>query len=156
MNEETPTNALDFLQAWVEYAVTVGVDEGDVPLLGQTRDYVERAQLDPTSVNGATVKRVLDLSMSYLPPELRDSADDWGAATAHAYRYGFMLWVPADPIEEDAQLGAQHDDDDDADFTHPAVLSIQLYARSLGCEYVMLDGDGDTVPDGVLPLYEED
>src|SRR5574343_192823 len=49
--------------------------------------------------------------------------------------YGYMVWVPSTP------------DLDYALSTNEVLANIQRYARNLGCAYVWLDRDGQTIDD---------
>lgn len=99
----------------------------------------------------STVRRFLDLSTAYLPGRFwKVAADDWSdvwVTVAYPTRYGALLWVPDDPDESSL---AQEEP------TPAEVLRVQLYARRLGCDYVLLDSDGDDVPEGALPTFDHD
>jgi len=92
----------------------------------------------------------LDLSTVHLPNTLRrfGTRDGdplaWGGAVVVATDYGFLLWVPDEPL-----VSAQAEEQDLPD----VVLKIQLFARRHGCDYVLFDADGPTC-DG-LDTWEE-
>lgn len=89
------------------------------------------------------ISLLLDLSTAHLPEHLRDDLGETDGVTARCLPFGWLMWVPDDPAAEAAEYGS--------DF--PAeVLVIQQYARSLRCDYVLLDRDADT--DGQLPTWD--
>lgn len=92
------------------------------------------------------IRKLLVLSTCVLPQEQLDAkrdavADGWDSDnTRWPTAYGELIWVPDDPQESyDAQEEEQRESAE--------VLAIRLYARSLGCDYVLLDCDGE-LPDG--------
>jgi hypothetical protein len=93
---------------------------------------------------GATIRRLLNLSTAHLPEHLgtQGGLDTIPGIVAHATDRGFLLWIPDDP-------------DEFAEATDPVpdvVLTIQRYARSLDCDYVLFDADAQQV-DG-LPRWD--
>ncbi len=99
--------------------------------------------------------KVLDLSTSHLPEKVMNeplNSIDGVIAYEHG-EYGYLLWVPDDPQEHADDYPNPADDDASSDEGVPAeVLAVQLYARSLGCDYVLFDRDGDT--DDALPTWK--
>jgi hypothetical protein len=90
----------------------------------------------------AAIRTVLDLSTAHLPEPLGSHglADEDGVI-AYPLPYGWLMWVPPDPDEH----AADHPD------LPPDVLTIQRYARRLGCDYVLFDRDAERVDD--LPTW---
>lgn len=90
----------------------------------------------------ATIRKFLDLSTCHLPEHLMTALNSFEGVVAYEHKYGALLWVPDDPKESDC-----------LENPIPAeILAVQLYARSLGCDYVLLDQDGDRNPD--LPRWD--
>lgn len=91
----------------------------------------------------ARIRNVLDLAIAHLPADMRDDLAGWDGVTAYRYSEGWLMWVPDDV-------------DDSAVFDPPpdVVLAVQRYARSLGCDWVMFDRDGDL--DDTLAAYGQD
>lgn len=88
----------------------------------------------------AEIRKFLCLSTGHLPENAYDMLRDDDELTIDAA--GAWLWVPDDP-RESAEVGRE---------TYwPEVLTVQLFARRLGCDYVLLDQDGP-VTEG-LPVY---
>lgn len=102
-------------------------------------------------IKEAEIRKLLVISTAHVPADLRVLADEhedtseWNAVV-HVLDVGFLLWVPDDP--KDSSENGQ------AEEPHPAILAIQLYARELGCDYVMIDRDAEQV--ATLPVFEED
>jgi hypothetical protein len=97
-----------------------------------------------------TIRHMLDLSTRYLPERLMPGAVNFDPDALDAVGgvypndYGMIVWVPDDP-KESAEMGV-------GEFP-PELLAVQLYARGLGCDYVMFDCEGpDDVAD--LPTWE--
>lgn len=90
-----------------------------------------------------TIRKLLDLSTSHLPPHLADQLASIAGVIAYRLEYGWLLWVPNDP--DDSAQGC--DDGPPAE-----VLAVQRYARGHGCDYVLFDADADTVAD--LPHWQ--
>ncbi len=89
------------------------------------------------------IRKMLVLSTAHVPVNLREEAEfdedtaGWGAAPiVTVLKHGFLLWVPDDPQESSDAM---------EEATHTIVLDIQLKARGMGCDYVMLDADGPVV-----------
>jgi hypothetical protein len=92
----------------------------------------DRTAAAPRSV--AVVRRVLELSTAHLPPAFGAAGlDDVQGVIAFPTDRGFLMWVPDDP--DDSHLAT-------ADPVPDVVLTIQRYARSLECDYVLFDADG--------------
>jgi hypothetical protein len=104
------------------------------------------------------VRRFLDLSITHLTPALArnrhtaQAGDVWLGAvdgvTAYQVEYGWLMWVPDDPETHASDYDYPRDG-------HPfpeVVLTIQRYARDLGCDYVLFDADAEALPD--LPTFE--
>lgn len=94
------------------------------------------------------IRKVLDLSTAHLPEHLFNSEVDGDGANVDSYHWGTvvyplehgaLLWVPDDPGES-AEAGTQ------GETTQADVLRVQVYARSLGCDYVLFDADADEDP----------
>ena len=93
------------------------------------------------SLSKPEIRRFLCLSTGHLPEATYDRLRDDDEFTIDGA--GAWLWVPDDP-RESAEFGRE---------TYwPEVLTVQLFARRLGCDYVLLDRDGP-VTEG-LPAYE--
>lgn len=89
------------------------------------------------------IRFLLVISTAHLPQALVDHdvpgyLDSWGTPGVHEFEHGFFLWVPDDP-KESAAFST------DGDGVHAQVLAIQLHARELNCDYVMIDADGPQV-----------
>lgn len=107
------------------------------------------------------IRKMLDLSTSYLPPALLDELGSGGhvvrGCMVTPMEYGLLLWVPDDPQAHADELNAEFPAGEPGELGErlPAeILTIQLYARGCGCDYVMFDADGELVPDGTLPRFE--
>lgn len=92
----------------------------------------------------SVIRKFLDLSTAHLPQSVMEGLSGFENVVAYTHgEYGAFLWVPDDPQESN----------DFMDEPIPAeVLAVQLYARSLGCDYVMFDRDADT--DEALPTWD--
>lgn len=121
---------------------------------------IEQAVPDLLSVDepASRIIKVLDLSTAHLPESLMNgpigplNSIEGVIAYAHG-EYGFLLWVPDDPQEHADDYPNPADDDVCSDEGVPAeVLAVQLYARGLGCDYVLFDRDADTNAD--LPTWD--
>lgn len=90
------------------------------------------------------IRKFLDLSTAHLPQHIMNGPlNSFENVVAYDTQYGALLWVPDDPQESN----------DGMDESVPAeVLAVQLYARSLGCDYVLFDRDADT--DDALPTWD--
>jgi hypothetical protein len=88
------------------------------------------------SNDGPVVHRVLDLSTGHLPKDVCDVLNGFDAVTAYNMPYGWLLWVPADDLDERL---ADHPD------TPEPVIAIWRYAIERGCAYVLIDRDADAV-----------
>ncbi|MDQ0301386.1 hypothetical protein [Ancylobacter polymorphus] len=79
------------------------------------------------------VRRFLDLSTAHMKPRTRA---EWGLAApghVHPTEYGFFVWA------------GDHEDDETDEGWPPEVTACRRFARSLGCDYLLFDGDADTV-----------
>lgn len=84
----------------------------------------------------ARIRTFLDLCTNHLPRHLMDDLTSFDVV-AHPTTYGALVWVPDDPQASS----------DSGDEPVPAeLLAIQLYARRLGCDYVLFDRDADLDP----------
>jgi hypothetical protein len=98
----------------------------------------------------ANVRKFLDLSTAHLTEEQRLFGDrdgdraSWGDAIVDVRDYGFLLWVPDDPMESAAVT---------EDGIPENLLAVQLYARKHDCDYVLFDADAEVDDD--LPVFEE-
>ncbi len=97
------------------------------------------------------IRNMLVISTAHVPDELRvlasehEDTSEWNTVV-HVLDVGFLLWVPNDPKESSEE--GQEDD------THPAILAIQLHARALNCDYVLIDRDAPIVAE--LPTFDEE
>jgi len=91
-----------------------------------------------------TIYSVLDLSTAHLPEELRDDLNAEPGVIAHKLTYGWLMWVPTDPVEHAAET---------IDPMPAQVLAVQRYAHSLGCQYVLFDRDADVSAE--LPTWHQ-
>lgn len=112
-----------------------------------------------------TIRTFLDLNTQHLPEHTVRELDAIDGVVAYDLDgSGWLLWVPDDPDEHaadyqgDCILTAENmaTEDDCTTHTHepgiPAeVLAVQRHARSLGCDFVLLDRDGPHDPD--LPTW---
>jgi hypothetical protein len=87
------------------------------------------------------VRRMLDLSTAHLPEVYGKALDREESIIAYETDHGWLMWVPCDPEDSSA-----------ADEVPAEILTVQLYARALDCDWVLFDCDG-TVDDG-LPRWE--
>lgn len=100
------------------------------------------------------ITKILILSTAHIPPEVAaglgedfDGTDQEGivpadvgdAAIYEMDGNGYMIWVPPDETFNGSN-------------THPVLRAIQEYAYKLGCAYVWLDPDGQTIDE--LPTWE--
>jgi len=90
-------------------------------------------------------RRILDASTGHLPQDVCDDLNGFDGVVAHRVLFagdgsmaGWLLWVPNDPIAHAA------DHNDDGDFP-TEVTVLQTWARAAGCDYVLLDPDGDRI-----------
>jgi hypothetical protein len=88
------------------------------------------------------IRTFLDLSTAHLPQQVCDRLSAQPGVIAYQTIHGWLLWVPDDPDDSSAGGGEPVPD---------VVLAIQRYARALGCDYVLVDADGDEVDD--LPTW---
>jgi hypothetical protein len=89
------------------------------------------------------IRKFLDLSTAHLPEPITNGLNGYQSVIFHSFEFGGLLWVPDEPDLP------ENDPDEDL----PAeVLRIWRYARSLGCDYVLLDRDGPINAD--LPTWE--
>jgi hypothetical protein len=94
-----------------------------------------------------TPRPMLELSTAHLPEELGSERSVWPlnripGVVAYPLSHGWLLWVPDDPTASAA---------DSEDEVPLVVLTIQRYARALGCDWVMFDADGADTDD--LPRW---
>jgi hypothetical protein len=123
----------------------------------QWREDQERATEEPVveGIDEATLKKLwdrnvrlfLDLSTDHLPrdpddPDERVNPNSFDGVTAYRLRYGWLMWVPDDPDESAAVMDEE---------VPPEILTIQRYARRLGCDYVLFDDEARQVDD--LPIF---
>lgn len=92
-----------------------------------------------------TIRHILDLSTSHLPQRFFEEGCD--LTGRHQIDYGMLLWVPDDPTDIN-NLGADEESDDAA----PEIVRLRVYAREHGCDYILLDRDGEVDPN--LPTWE--
>jgi hypothetical protein len=88
-----------------------------------------------------TIHDLLELSTAHLPAHLADRLSAVPGINACATVYGWLMWIP--------------DPDDDLDAIPggcDVLVTIQRYAQTLGCGYVLFDRDGDLVDD--LPHWD--
>jgi hypothetical protein len=86
--------------------------------------------------------KMLDATTGHLPEKVCQDLNGYDGVIATDREYGWLLWVPEDPAghaEEYGEIPAE-------------VVALQVFARELGCDYVLLDRDADRV-DG-LPHWE--
>lgn len=99
----------------------------------------------------ATVRKVLDLSSTHLPPMMFHDLNGYDGVTATRFPDGgWLLLVPDDPADHASDYG----DPAEKDGVPPEVLTIQEYARTLGCDYIMIDGEAPANAD--LPSFAND
>lgn len=90
------------------------------------------------------IRGMLDLSIRHLPERLRDRLDST-SVVAYRMTYGWLMWLPDEPGEHSRHTEGTED------AVSGEVLAVQRYARSLGCDYVLFDGDGPV--DENLPTF---
>lgn len=105
--------------------------------------------LAPPVVRNATTIKVLDLSTRHLPQATLEDLNGYDGVIADPYLHGVWLWVPDDPA---AHAKDYPDPAESSDGVPTEVLTIQLYARAIDCDWVRLDADGDRNAD--LPAWE--
>jgi len=91
------------------------------------------------------IRSILDLSTAHLPEEFGQTLHELDGVIADLKgEYGYLMWVPPDP-----ERWAWESVDGPA----PAeILTVQVYARRFGCDYVLFDRDGPVNPD--LPVWD--
>lgn len=92
------------------------------------------------------IRSLMQISTAHLPEkhgsELSDESLDKNAfLSASALEYGVLLWVPSDPEKYYEGQGIA-----------PEIMTIMVYARSNGAEYVHFDRDHEIAPD--LPTWD--
>ena len=96
----------------------------------------------------------MDLSTAHLPERFFNSEVEGEAGNIRSYiwgtpvqplEHGALLWIPDDP-KASAEAGT------DGETTAPEVLAIQLFARGLGCDYVLFDADAEETDE--LPRWD--
>lgn len=92
------------------------------------------------------VCKFLDLSANHLPNHVFEDLNSYTGVVAHKLEYGWFLYVPEN-VDEHAMNCS-----DESEPIPPEVLAIQRFARSLDCDYVMLDRDALTIAE--LPTWE--
>jgi hypothetical protein len=103
------------------------------------------------------VRRVLDASTEHLPRQIAAQLPSWPGVIAYPLstsdeHFGWLLWVPDDPEARAAEYPDDPDSEDSQDGVPAEVLTLWRYARSLGCDYVLLDRDAERI-DG-LPTWD--
>lgn len=106
----------------------------------------------------ARVRRFLTLSTVHLPPGAlhRDvfNEGEIRGAVVYGVRFGsvscegLFLWVPPDPVAHAQEL-------DEDERPEEWLLKIQVFARKLGCDYVLFDPDGEE-EEGLETFDEEE
>jgi hypothetical protein len=96
-----------------------------------------------TDRSGSRIRSFLDLSTNNLPQEVFTELTSFDGVVAYPTTHGALLWVPDDPQ-------SSHDFADEP--APDEVLAVQLHARSLGCDYVLFDGDAEVDPQ--LPSWQ--
>lgn len=101
--------------------------------------------------DGPRIIQVLDASTAHLPQEVCENLNGYDGVIAYALstsndHYGWLLHVPENPDEHAS------DYDEDPDGVPAEVLTVQRYARGLGCDYVLLDRDAEQV--NGLPTWD--
>lgn len=95
----------------------------------------------PEAHTNAAVRPMLDLATAHLPARLgTDGLETADGVTAYPLPHGWLLYVPDRPQD--------HTDDG----VPPEVLTVQVYARRHGCDFVLFDCDGPYNPD--LPSWD--
>ncbi len=93
------------------------------------------------SPSPSQVRPYLELSTAHLPFHVMNGPlNSFEGVIAYkkmigADDFGAWLWVPENP----------QDEADGSDYFPDEVLAVQLYARSLGCDWVMFDSDADSI-----------
>jgi hypothetical protein len=91
-----------------------------------------------TERSESRIRSFLDLSTNNLPQgRFFTELTSFDGVVAHPTTHGALLRVPDDPADS-------HDYADDA--------AVQLQGRSLGCDYVLSDGDAEVDPQ--LPSWQ--
>jgi hypothetical protein len=88
------------------------------------------------------IRKLLDLSTNHLPEPIMQDPDSFDGVIAHTFDHGAFLWVPND-------VDAHNNDYENFP---EEVAAVQRYARSHGCDYVLLDADAGRDP--ALPTWE--
>jgi hypothetical protein len=89
------------------------------------------------------IRTYLDLSTAHVTEEVMQGIKGVPGVIADLNPYGAWLWVP-----ENVDQRIRETDDE----IPPCVLDIWRHARSLGCDYLRLDCDGEV--NEALPTYE--
>lgn len=102
----------------------------------------------------SNVRKYLDLSTAHLPPEYRElidgARDDGGSGPIPGCivtptHYGCWMWVPDEPTLPDNRPEGGWDQ---------RLLKILVYARELGCNWILFDADDEE--DEELPVFEDE
>lgn len=92
----------------------------------------------------AVIRKFLDLSTAHLPRHIIGILNSFENIVAYNHtEYGTFMWVPDDP---------QESNDGMAEPIPVEVVAVQLYARNLGCDYVLFDRDAEI--DDALPSWD--
>ena len=89
------------------------------------------------------IRTFLDLSTAHLPEQMCDRLDAIPGVVAHQTVYGWLMQVPDQPGDPDEHDGAEVPD---------VLLTIQAFARTAGCAYVLFDADADRID--ALPTWD--
>ena len=81
----------------------------------------------------AAIRKMLDLSTFHLPEEVFKNLSGYSGVVCYPITYGLLVWVPDDPIESFEVMPDEE--------IPPEVFHVMVYARSLGCDYVLFDRD---------------
>lgn len=131
LKQASRTRSLSIVQRVVGWWMSLGVSVRSLTRRGRSA--------------GPRVRRLLDMSTQHIPPHiLEDGLHTVSGLVVYSTRYGWLMWVPADPAARAAEQ---------IDPPPAALVAIQRYARRYGCDFVLFDADADTDPH--LPLYPQ-
>lgn len=96
------------------------------------------------AVQQPRIVKVLDLSTAHIPEQYGQNLAALDGVIAYEHgEYGYLMWVPEHPVIH-ALEGME--------LPPSEIVEIQLFARNLGCDYVLFDRDADIIDD--LPHWD--
>ncbi|RAS59471.1 hypothetical protein C8D87_11483 [Lentzea atacamensis] len=93
-------------------------------------------------VTDLVISTYLDLSTSHLAEKTCMELDSYEGVLAHNTEYGWLVYVPQEPVSEFAEPGEWPDE----------LIPIVDLARVSGCSYILFDADACTTE--LLPTFD--